>query len=1030
MTQVSPPPGVDPRLVTPLTGPARELALLDLDAIIAAASVPSYLNTAEASSDPKQTTDDNADPPLAAQKFFAAGRQAFLEGDNFQAVQQLEKALRLAPGQSEILQALGQAWTRAGNRVSASNYFRQAYAANPNDVDSLFLLGRFALEDRRWDEAILCLSRVLDIATSPQDAASDNPPVDPATAPLARFFLANALNQAGYARAASTVYQDYLANDRGAIRATPQARELMVIDAQQGETLLLVGDLHHRLDEPEVSLEVYQVADEVGVLNADGLRRRLIYTRLRLGQTRAAGDLAVEAVDESSGTGQSLALIPYVVEQGVSADRLADRLTELYESEGEPASLALAMADVLPDAAAARLLQRHLAKHPEDSAVFGRLVTRLVESPSVTSHDRAQALHATAAAMQSSPDAAAAYLDELFKHIEAPADWRVAFDEHIDMADPQTDGKPQLYVLRGRLASAAGDLDAAEAAYRSALELEPAQHIARVELAALCIQQQEWDAANDLLEPMAESNDPRVADLRARALIATGQDEEALALLDEVLRRSPPGSPLMLDKAKIQLRLDRVADAERTLLDALNTRPTDEDIYELLLDIYNEHGDMVRNYQRLVRRMIDTIPTARITRLELSNLHLASRDFAAAEKLLDGLYAEDPSDTAVQRMLVEVYAGTNRPDALGSMVDQHMATAGGDLDEELLTTAERFYAQTGDTQRWLELMALRLEAQAPSLERTEQLARVRLTQERYDDAIGVIQEAIDQGLAGDQPGQLSLLLAQIHFSQKKYEQASAAAKQALTQGVSKEDTAAAVFVLSRSLGESGRLADAEAEFDMIAEKYPDFAGDYGLDIAVQYENHGDTEASRRVMQQTLKRFPDHPQLNNALGYAWANEGIHLDEAHDMIKRAVDAEPDVAAYLDSFGWVFYKQGRFDEARDWLRRGRAATGGDHPVIIDHLGDTLYRLGRNAEAVRTWGQAQAVLSAPDFDSEDPEVDGLDGRLQAKIDAVGAEQPAEVAPLGEGVVVPDLPAADAPEPMEEPEPAPAAEEAELIEL
>lgn len=1071
LTDVPPPPGIIPALVQPLDQAALGLAQLPLDEVVASLDRPAHL---DATHDP--TSNPATDPPLAAQKFYASGKQALLENDNFRAVQQLEKALRLAPGDPSILRSLAEAWTRAGNRVSAGNFYRQAFVADPTDVDSLFMLGRFALDERQWDRAIVNLEAALRLAeTGGADGSPYNagggvvPQADPAAARLIRFYLANALNQAGHAGAAAEVFAAHLADDQHSASISPYARELAIIDAQRGETLMLVGDLHHRVHEPRAALEVYLAASRVGMLSPDALRRRLLYTRLRLGQTSAAQALVAQAVAESRGDAKVLELIPYAAAHGVSADGLTRQLTDLYQSQGRPASLALAMADVLPPAEAAELLERHLADKPGDDVVLGRLIQLYTQTTPATREDYARAIDVTTVSMAGSPALAESYADQLIANARDSALLVDAFTP-APSAGPESPraAHPAMYdTLRGKVLLAVGQSDAAQRAFEAALEQDPDQDLARMELAALHLDREESDRADELLQPLAESSHPRVAALRVRSLTATGQDEAALTLLDEVLRRSPPGSPLMLDKADLLLRLGRVEEAERTLLDALNARPTDESIYIALLELYDERGDMIRNYQRLVRRMIDTIPHARITRLVKAETLVAMRQFPAAQRELDTLDEADGDRLLIQRLRLETYLGTNQgeaasslidqhiaeakaaghapdvemlklairyfisadqTDAVSSLIDQHLAEAGGSgnpPDKDLLTLAVRyligknradavsslidrhfveasaggyppyddvislavrFFSQTEDRDKALAIETRRWEVKPAGLQRSETLGQLYFIQERYEDAATIAQEAIDQGLVGADPMPFSSLLV-------------------------------------NALIKLGRADEAERHIEQTVAGHPEVGGDLYMLLAMVYENEDDTAASRRVMEAALKKFPDHPGLNNSLGYGLANDGVRLDDAQRMIARAVAAEPGTSAYLDSMGWVFYKKGEFDEALGWLERGRAADGGSHPVIIDHHGDTLYRLGREAEAVRVWNEGRVILSAEGYQPMDPEEDGLAERLEAKIQAVAEGQPPAVAALGRGVSLPEPEAQ--PEPMQAPaDPAAAAPE------
>ena len=67
------------------------------------------------------------------------------------------------------------------------------------------------------------------------------------------------------------------------------------------------------------------------------------------------------------------------------------------------------------------------------------------------------------------------------------------------------------------------------------------------------------------------------------------------------------------------------------------------------------------------------------------------------------------------------------------------------------------------------------------------------------------------------------------------------------------------------------------------------------------------------LEALLQLDPEEAGVNNDLGYLYADQGKNLEKAEAMIRKAVQEEPDPAAYLDSLGWVLFKRGRFKEAR---------------------------------------------------------------------------------------------------------------------
>ena len=96
--------------------------------------------------------------------------------------------------------------------------------------------------------------------------------------------------------------------------------------------------------------------------------------------------------------------------------------------------------------------------------------------------------------------------------------------------------------------------------------------------------------------------------------------------------------------------------------------------------------------------------------------------------------------------------------------------------------------------------------------------------------------------------------------------------------------------------------------------------------------------------------PRNPSVLNYYGYMLADRGIRLDEATDLIKRALAEDPGNAAYQDSLGWAYFKQNKFSEAEELLRKAASRESHD-PTILSHLGDLYAKMGKDDLAEAQW-------------------------------------------------------------------------------
>jgi tetratricopeptide (TPR) repeat protein len=96
---------------------------------------------------------------------------------------------------------------------------------------------------------------------------------------------------------------------------------------------------------------------------------------------------------------------------------------------------------------------------------------------------------------------------------------------------------------------------------------------------------------------------------------------------------------------------------------------------------------------------------------------------------------------------------------------------------------------------------------------------------------------------------------------------------------------------------------------------------------------------------------------NYIGFMWAEHNLHLDEAEEMIGRALQLDPNNGAYLDSLGWLDYRKGKYDEALSQLLRAAQSLTRDDPIVFEHIGDTYSKLNRVPQALEFWQKAIAL-------------------------------------------------------------------------
>jgi tetratricopeptide (TPR) repeat protein len=180
------------------------------------------------------------------------------------------------------------------------------------------------------------------------------------------------------------------------------------------------------------------------------------------------------------------------------------------------------------------------------------------------------------------------------------------------------------------------------------------------------------------------------------------------------------------------------------------------------------------------------------------------------------------------------------------------------------------------------------------------------------------------------------------------------------------------------LREAGKYTDAARAYEDVleridkdatldAEDKEHYQERYRYILSNVYVDLKQIDKAAEKLKALMARKPEEPAYYNDLGYIWADHNVHLDEAEKLIRKALEldkakrrkANPKISpeedrdngAYLDSLGWVLYRQKKYKEAKDALEAAVKDKGSQHIEIYDHLGDVLLALGERTAALEAW-------------------------------------------------------------------------------
>lgn len=193
--------------------------------------------------------------------------------------------------------------------------------------------------------------------------------------------------------------------------------------------------------------------------------------------------------------------------------------------------------------------------------------------------------------------------------------------------------------------------------------------------------------------------------------------------------------------------------------------------------------------------------------------------------------------------------------------------------------------------------------------------------------------------------------------------------------------------LGDTLRSAERYQEAIDAYSTALDLYPD--GDPAKWIVyytrgISYHQTDNWPKAEADFRAALDLNPDQPAVLNYLGYSMVERNINLEEALEMIERAVAAQPQNGAIVDSLGWVLFQFGKYEEAVGHLETAASLLAVD-PIINDHLGDAYWAVGREIEAYFQWNRAMS------FEPTEKDAARIRRKLDVGLDAVLIEEGAE---------------------------------------
>lgn len=466
----------------------------------------------------------------------------------------------------------------------------------------------------------------------------------------------------------------------------------------------------------------------------------------------------------------------------------------------------------------------------------------------------------------------------------------------------------------------------------------------------------------------ADPSEPYVRMLNAGVLEALGREQEAEPIYQGLVHEFPAKIDGYLLLSNLYTK-QKKNDAAVAVLTKLIQHQPDEPIAHFYLGRMYEQMEMLDKAEMQYRWVVEHDPSLSNGSTELLRVLVRQKKNAKVKVLCEQLLQKDPNNALARKVLSHVMLGESKLDdalqhltileglegdpsetrfkvALIQMEKQNFREATRELSLVLAKNPKHaearyylasIYAGSGKRKEAIEELST-IEKESSMFVKARTFAAFIL---RQDKELQAALEAIDEALDAE-PDNINLILYRV--------------------------------LVLRDLREN---AQAERQLRRALEKYPQ---DERLlfNLGLVLHDRGKEPEAVSVMETLIMSNPKNSDALNYVAYAIAEQGGDLTRAHTLARQALEMRPNDGYYLDTLGFIQWKQGRIKDAEETLSRAVSATG-DDSVIVEHYVDVLIELHQHEKAV-------SVLKAfceqsVDDDADDPEKEGARKRLNRKL-------------------------------------------------
>lgn len=513
------------------------------------------------------------------------------------------------------------------------------------------------------------------------------------------------------------------------------------------------------------------------------------------------------------------------------------------------------------------------------------------------------------------------------------------------------------YYIEGVRSFCAGDYRSAESGLSACLRLEPENDAAMYYLAMISMSRNETDRALSLLEKASaispENTWYRLA--TARLYSGIGENGLAISVYESLIAEHPSKSDYYYELIDLLVRTGELDKALSTLDRIEELRGVDELTcnarYEILI-----RQNRLDDAEAVVRKMDEDFPSAR-TALLLGDLNKSRYNDSTALRYYKKALALDPDFTPAYFGVAEVYRMERNFYYYFQNIDVFLSSP--DMNPEMKASYfQEIVFPSGMVQVFkpqVDTMILcTLHAHPEDTTVLSLAGSYYIAVDSVNRGLELLKRNVE--LHPDVKSVHSALLGQLYYLED-WEQLIPAAAQTV-ENFPEDITLREVLAIA--YWQYGEIEEAVKVYHRILKDipkdHPMLINCYGS-LGDLYHELGNRRQSYACYEKGLRIDDNYSPILNNYAYYLSEERRNLKKALEMSRKTIINEPENATYLDTYGWLLYLTGDYEQARKYLKDAMVYGGKENAEVLDHYAEALFALKEYNLAFLYWGNADKI-------------------------------------------------------------------------